>query len=312
MCGRTGLSLHNNALRCACAYKPKGAETYTKPDWLDEHNDGKKYVPSYNIAPTDVTPVMVSASRYKNAAQTDRVLKPMMWGIIPPWHKDDYRKHNLSTNNCRLENIKSSKLYSPILNNGGRCIIIAEGFYEWQTTIKSKVKQPYYIYAKQDENTKMDEPQTWSNDYNELDGWKGIKLLYMAGLYHVWQHNDTIIYSYSVITMDSNNTMDWLHHRMPAILDSESQIEAWLDIDNVSPDMALAYLKPVKLLSWHKVSTLVNNSRNKSQDCNKDTSQKPENKPSQKPLTAWFTKSEKRRSTDENNDNSPTSKKSKQ
>lgn len=47
----------------------------------------------------------------------------------------------------------------------------------------------------------------------------------MAGLYHVWQNEDTIIYSYSVITMDSNNTMDWLHHRMPAILDSDEQIQ---------------------------------------------------------------------------------------
>lgn len=68
----------------------------------------------------------------------------------------DYKTHNLSTNNCRIENIRSSKLYSPVLNNGGRCVIVAEGFYEWQTTNKSsKVKQPYYIYAPQDDNVKV-------------------------------------------------------------------------------------------------------------------------------------------------------------
>lgn len=68
----------------------------------------------------------------------------------------DYKTHNLSTNNCRIENIKSSKLYSPILNNGGRCVIVAEGFYEWQTTNKmSKVKQPYYFYAPQDDGIKV-------------------------------------------------------------------------------------------------------------------------------------------------------------
>lgn len=62
----------------------------------------------------------------------------------------DYRTHNLSTNNCRLENINASKLYSPILKSGGRCVIVVEGFYEWQTTNKlSKIKQPYYIYTPQ-------------------------------------------------------------------------------------------------------------------------------------------------------------------
>lgn len=68
----------------------------------------------------------------------------------------DYRSHNLSTNNCRLENIKNSKLYSPILKGGGRCVIVVEGFYEWQTTNKSsKVKQPYYIYAQQEDEVKV-------------------------------------------------------------------------------------------------------------------------------------------------------------
>lgn len=76
----------------------------------------------------------------------------------------------------------------------------------------------------------MDDPQTWANnDYDEQTGWKGVHLLHMAGLYNIWQSEDKIIYSYSVITMESNSTLDWLHHRMPAILDKE-QIEAcrWL------------------------------------------------------------------------------------
>lgn len=55
-----------------------------------------------------------------------------------------------------MENIQSSKLYSPILKDGGRCVIVVEGFYEWQTTNKtSKTKQPYYIYAPQDESIKV-------------------------------------------------------------------------------------------------------------------------------------------------------------
>ncbi|CAK1545697.1 unnamed protein product [Leptosia nina] len=295
MCGRTGLCLDKKQLRCACSYKDKQSNTFVKPDYLDEHNNGKEYTPSCNIAPTDVTPVMISSSKYNNYARTRRVLKPMMWGIIPPWHKGDYKNHNLSTNNCLIENVRHSKLYNPILMSGGRCIIIAEGFYEWQTTKQTKSKQPYYIYMKQDSN-KISNHETWSNDFSKEEGWKGIKLLHMAGLYHAWHENNIVIYSYSVITMESNKTLSWLHHRMPAILDSEEQIDAWLDIDNVNVDMALAYLKPIKILEWHPVSTLVNNARNKSADCNKKIRLEIA-KTTQKSLTAWFTS--KRKSNDD-------------
>lgn len=68
----------------------------------------------------------------------------------------DYKSHKLSTNNCRIESIKTSKLYNPALKNGGRCIVVVEGFYEWQTTDKTtNIKQPYYIYAPQDNNIKV-------------------------------------------------------------------------------------------------------------------------------------------------------------
>lgn len=80
-------SLGKDQVQCACSYKPKNASAFQKPEWLPEHNAGKDYTPSYNIAPTDVTPVLLSSSRFRNVAESSRVLKPMMWGIIPPWHK---------------------------------------------------------------------------------------------------------------------------------------------------------------------------------------------------------------------------------
>ncbi|XP_068619519.1 abasic site processing protein HMCES [Battus philenor] len=295
MCGRTGLSLHKDQLRCACSYKGKDG-SFIKPEWLHEHNDGKEYIPSYNIAPTDVTPILISSSNYKSV-ENARVIKPMMWGIIPPWHKGDYRSNDLNTINCRIENIRTSKLYNPILMNGGRCVIIVEGYYEWQTAIKRKVKQPFYIYKPQDEHVKIDDPDTWNNSYDSQNGWTGVKLLYLAGLYNIWQDKGTIMYSYSIITMDSNDTLNWLHHRMPAILDTEFEIEAWLDVDNVDPYIALSYLTPSTLLSWHQVSTSVNNTRYKSDDCNKRVSL--EGKKSQSSITSWFTKVEKKKNTDE-------------
>ncbi|KAJ2954810.1 hypothetical protein O0L34_g3119 [Tuta absoluta] len=298
MCGRTALSLDKEQLRCACSYKATGDGNYRKPDWIDEHNDGKQYTPSYNIAPTDVTPVLISSTE---EGQQRRMLKPMMWGIIPPWHKGDYKSHNLSTNNCRLESVKSSKLYGPILRNRGRCAIVSEGFYEWQTTDKksAKVKQPYFIYMPQDGETQVDDPSSWNNKFNESIGWTGIKLMHMAGLYQVWQDGNVIIYAYSVITMESNSSFNWLHHRIPAILDTEEKIYMWLDCDKVDADMAISCLKPDVILTWHPVSKLVNNSRNKSPGCNKKQLE-PKNKGSQKTLTNWFVKTEKRRSMDVN------------
>lgn len=73
-------------MRCACSYRSKNEDRYTKPEWLEEHNAGKSYAPSRNIAPSDVTPVLVSSRKFKNTPSTI-ALKPMMWGIIPPWHK---------------------------------------------------------------------------------------------------------------------------------------------------------------------------------------------------------------------------------
>ncbi|CAH2054547.1 unnamed protein product, partial [Iphiclides podalirius] len=85
---------------------------------------------------------------------------------------------------------------------------------------------------------KIDEPDSWDISYDDNSGWKGVRLLYMAGLYNIWQDNDCIMYSYSIITMDSNSTLDWLHHRMPAILNTEMQIEMLLVQYNLTTQMA--------------------------------------------------------------------------
>lgn len=72
----------------ACTYKTKNDKQYKNPDFRSEYNCGKSYVPSYNIAPTDVTPVLVSASHFDDESlSSDRVLVPMMWSMIPFWHK---------------------------------------------------------------------------------------------------------------------------------------------------------------------------------------------------------------------------------
>lgn len=144
---------------------------------------------------------------------------PMMWGMIPVWHKGDYRKHGLTTNNCRLEHLMDSKLYRGPFKRGQRCVIICEGFYEWQTTKQAKPseREAYLVYVPQESDVKIHDKSTWSPS--------NVKLLRMAGLFDVWEdENGDKMYSYSIITFESSKIMSWMHYRMPAILETEQQM----------------------------------------------------------------------------------------
>lgn len=100
----------------------------------------------------------------------------------------------MTSHNARIEGVRDSKLYSPSLKRGQRCVVVCEGFYEWQTTgEKQATKQPYYIYAPQEEGIKVDEPETFKNEWSEQDGWKGERLLKFAGLYSNYKTEEVII-----------------------------------------------------------------------------------------------------------------------
>lgn len=71
------------------------------------------------------------------------------------------------------------------MNVGKRCVVVCDGFYEWQTT-KGKTKQPYFIYAPQKDGIEIDKPASWNLAWSESSGWHGPKLLSMAALYNVW------------------------------------------------------------------------------------------------------------------------------
>lgn len=190
-------------------------------------NESLVYRPSHNIAPSEVTPVLISKAHF-DAKQSDsgwrQCLVPMVWGMIPFWHKGDYRKHGLSTNNCRLEHMLDSKMYAGPFRQGRRCVILCEGFYEWQTTVTTKPSEraAFFIHMpQQSSRIEMHDPSTWEDPAN-------IRLLKMAGIYNVWQdESGQSVYSYSVITLQSNKAISWLHHRMPAILESDQQVQVF-------------------------------------------------------------------------------------
>ncbi len=198
---------------------------------------------------------------------------------------DDPTKHGLTTNNARLEGLTSSKLYKPSINKNRRCVVICDGFYEWKAPEDKKsgaTKQPYMIYAKQDDGVKIEEMDKCTPEtcYTEEKGWTGPKPLFMAGIYSVWhgthrgeeetpEARAEDVYSYAVITRAANKVTGWLHGRVPAILADEEAVRAWLDGD-VESEEALGALKPVKegQLAWHPVSTDVGNVRNQGESLN--------------------------------------------
>ncbi|KAG6800427.1 tyrosine-protein phosphatase non-receptor type 61F [Apis mellifera caucasica] len=233
MCGRAACSLNPDSLCRACDYKDatgkRRTTSWTKTDI--------EYVPSTNIGPKDALPCIISGLHF--GKEDEQILCAMMWSMIPPWHEGDYRKHNLSTHNARLENIKNSKLYGTPLRKGQRCIVLCEGYYEWKAgKTKKESKQPYYIYATQEKGVRADDSSTWKDEWSEETGWKGFKLLKMAGIFNIFKTGEI-----------------WLNEK--------------LTIDEVVDKLNKLTLSDGDL-NWHTVSTLVNNVLCKNEDCRKE------------------------------------------
>ncbi|TKS70985.1 Embryonic stem cell-specific 5-hydroxymethylcytosine-binding protein [Collichthys lucidus] len=321
MCGRTACTLAPDEVSRACSYRNRGGRR-RQPRW--RNGDADKYRPSYNKNPQSTSPVLLSQRHFdKDAPVDERVLASMRWGLVPSWFKeDDPSKMRYSTSNCRSENILEKKSYKDPLKKGQRCVILADGFYEWKK--QEKGKQPFFIYFPQTQgssqektNLNQDEPTTparkkknsetgcpaeeASSDFKErgeaAGDWTGWKLLTMAGLFDCWTPPDggEPLYSYSVITVNASPNLQSIHDRMPAILDGEEEVRRWLDFGQVKSLDALKLLKSKDILTFHPVSSIVNNTRNNSPECLQpvDLNSKKEPKPtaSGKMMMSWLTSS---------------------
>lgn len=333
MCGRTACTLTPDEFPKACRYKGKDGKTQ-EPQWRDG-GSGQKYYPSYNISPQSYTPVLLSSQHFKDKVSEtpmpERVLQPMRWGLIPSWYHGDPKEFSYNMSNARSDTLLDKKSFKTPLEKGKRCVILAEGFFEWETQ-KGGKKQPYYIYFKKDLKVKpMEEGSSVSEDgktkkglsENDAEGTPvnreqmtlttvkkehtsqcttGEKhLLTMAGIFDCWQaprgssSEDKNLFSYSIITVDSSSSLGWLHNRMPAILDGEEEVRQWLDYGEVSWQKALDLVTPKDCLEWHPVSTVVNNSRNKSIECIQPIDlSKQQEKPVSGTLFSYFKRSPKK------------------
>jgi putative SOS response-associated peptidase YedK len=184
-------------------------------------------IPRYNIAPTqDVVAILTNGTRHLNM---------LHWGLIPAWSKDESIGSRMI--NARAETLAEKPSFRPLLR-GKRCLIIADGFYEWRSDGKNKT--PMYITL------------------------QDARPFAFAGLWDLWKSPDgREVQSCTIITTEPNELMASIHTRMPAIL-RPGAYEDWLNPQFRDEHVLTHFLKPypAELMQARAVSKLVNNPRN--------------------------------------------------
>ncbi|XP_020653746.1 abasic site processing protein HMCES [Pogona vitticeps] len=260
MCGRTAVSLGADRIRRACVYRDNEGRR-RHPEW----KNADRYSPSYNKSPQSNSPVLLSRKHFeKDVSSSERILVAMRWGLIPSWFKeDDPSKMQYNTSNCRSDSMMEKLSYKGPLLKGQRCVVLADGYYEWQQ--QNGQKQPYFIYFPQPPEEMFSKPDVKDDDTES----ESRRLLTMAGIFDCWKplYGGEALYSYTIITVDAAKGVSSIHHRMPAILDGDEAIRKWLDFAEVPTQEALKLIHPTENLAFHPVSTIVNNSRNNTPEC---------------------------------------------
>lgn len=185
--------------------------------------------PRYNIAPTQ--PILAVSNEKPDKFDF------FVWGLIPSWAKDPSIGNKLC--NARAETLAEKNTFKNAFKRR-RCLIPADGFYEWKLNADGKTKQPMYIRLK--------------------DG----KPFSLAGLWETWHGGGgEEIRSATIITTRPNELMATMHDRMPVMLKSEDQ-KRWLEGGEGVDELLAPY--PVDQMEAYPISTRVNSPRNNSPD----------------------------------------------
>jgi putative SOS response-associated peptidase YedK len=207
MCGRYMITATPEVLRALFGYAER-----------------PNFPPRYNVAPTQPIPVVRLVDGKRHFAL-------VRWGLLPSWVKDP-KKFSLLIN-ARGESVCDKPAFRAAMKRR-RCLIPADGFYEWQAG--GARKQPYYIRAKSGQP------------------------LAFAGLWETWMGpNGEELETATIVTTAANKTLEAIHDRMPVILPPEA-FDLWLDVANVDPNTAEALIVPApeNLLEAYPISTDVN------------------------------------------------------
>jgi putative SOS response-associated peptidase YedK len=188
---------------------------------------------SFNVAPLRDAPV-IRMARPEDGGEREGVM--MRWGLVPPFLKGENPK--FATANARIETMEASPAFREAWKKGQRCIVPAQGYYDWQL-LPDAPKQPWLIGLASD------------------------AIMPFAGLWERSVRADrTVVESFTIITLPANELLAAINaeKRMPAILRNED-LETWLA---GTPGQAKAALNtlPADQLRAHKVSARVNSPKN--------------------------------------------------
>ena len=219
MCGRYRLSRRKQIL-----------EEHFSADWNDA-----EWSPRYNIAPTQLVPVV-----RQNADNASREMSLIRWGLIPSWAKDSSKAAAMI--NARSETAATKPAFCDALKFR-RCLIPADGFYEWQRV--DKAKQPYCFEVNHGE------------------------LFAFAGLLGTWKdQSGKILETCSILTTTPNAVTAPVHDRMPVILDPRFY-DPWLYPGSIDTNVVSQFLKPLDagLMNCFPVGPRVNRPVNDDPEC---------------------------------------------
>jgi putative SOS response-associated peptidase YedK len=221
MCGRYRLSRRKQLVE----------EYFASAPWDDDWN------PRYNIAPTQQVPVV-----RQHPKEPIRQISLMKWGLVPNWAKD-------ASGTARMINARSETAHTlPAFRDPlklRRCLIPADGFYEWKRTATSN--QPYCFEVN--------------------DG----ELFAFAGLWDGWKNAEgQWVKTCSILTTTPNAVTATVHDRMPVILQPDSY-DLWLDPGMTDVQIVSELLKPydARLMRCYPVSSRVSNVANDGEECSR-------------------------------------------
>jgi putative SOS response-associated peptidase YedK len=193
------------------------------------------FPPRYNIAPSQLIACVRTnpESRKKECVQ-------LKWGLVPSWAKEPGLGQKMI--NARAETVSEKPAFRKAFKLQ-RCLILADGFYEWKR--EGKGKQPYYVHFSDN------------------------RPFAFAGLWECWaKEREQPLESCTILTTGPNALMESIHHRMPVIL-SPKQCELWLDPGIQDPHLLFPVLQPYPSedMEAYPISLMVNNPRNDSPLC---------------------------------------------
>jgi putative SOS response-associated peptidase YedK len=193
------------------------------------------YKPRFNVAP-ETSPNIPVIVRHQGGNEC----RLMQWGLIPNWAADPSIGNRMI--NARAETLTELRSFKHLVDRR-RCIIPADGFYEWRKEGKRKVPMWMYLRSRQPFG--------------------------LAGLWDVWRKPDgKRVESFTVITTEPNELVRPIHNRMPVILRPEDE-DQWLDTSRTTFAKAKSLLKPYsdELMDAHDVSPIVNSAKYDGPEC---------------------------------------------